>query len=190
MQASTNKRPNPRRRKRVRFSSSEDTTPSRYHKHLTTTDETLAFTINDQPQSQISLFAEKAIEIPPCSEHFIRMKLARSTEPTEGSYFVQGHPDQKLEGIFVAHALTFVTKAPIYIRIANVTDSTIMIPKNVRLATVSPTKPVHQLVAQLATKPRQTSPATQVARIATSPARSNPTRWSHELRPYIGGTYS
>ena len=66
------------------------------------------------------------------------MKLPRYLSPAETPYYIQGHVDQSLSGIFVARAIAFLKGSYVLVRVANVTSVPVTIRKNLRIAQVNP----------------------------------------------------
>ena len=138
----------PKRRKRVRFllSTNDDDVSSEPSTKLFTTSDNLALTIDDD--KSYPLFVKDTVEIPRYSEQFVRMKLSRSFEPNDFPYLIQGHFDQSINGIQVARAITFLNSSYTLVRVANVSDQSVILRKNLRIAQVHPTTPPTRLLSE------------------------------------------
>lgn len=129
----TTNRLSPKRRKRVRFLLTTNDQPvSDPLNQLCTENESQAYIIDSD--NSCSLFACTNTEVPPFSELFVKMKCPRNFTPTDKSYTIQGHPDQSLNGLHVARAITFLDNSHVFVRVANVTSVPILIRKNLRIA--------------------------------------------------------
>ena len=127
-----------KRRKRVRFLLSTTDSPIDLDSGnpLLTTEESEAFIIDEE--KHFPLFMYENVEIPGFSEMFVKMKLPRNMLPSEVPYYVQGHIDQSLQGIYVARMVVFLSKAHVLVRVVNVTPSPILLRKNLRIAQLHP----------------------------------------------------
>ena len=126
----------PKRRKRVRFLLGTTDSSDPVQNPLFANEDSKAFTIDETKIHPLFVF--ETVEIPAFSELFVKMKLPRYLTPSTAPYYIQGHVDQSLTGIYVARAIAFMAKPYLLVRVANVSSSHITIRKNLRIAQCSP----------------------------------------------------